>query len=65
MNTTTEPPDPLTVRDLLTVEQSPDVVTTTIRQLAARGMSLAAILGELPTVSEGRIRDALALRASN
>lgn len=60
MYTTTEPPDPLSDRDLLVAETSPDVVRAVVEQLLARGMSAAAILAEVPTVPEQVVRDASA-----
>lgn len=60
MTCTTEPPDPLAPRDLLVAETSPDVLRQVVAQLLDQGMSVAAILAEIPTIPEQVVREASA-----
>lgn len=60
MTCTTEPPDPLAHRDLLVAETSPEVLRQVVARMLAQGMSVAAILGEIPTLPERVVREASA-----
>jgi hypothetical protein len=63
-NNAMERPDPLAARDLLVGEhKSSDVVREAIAAELRAGRSPAALLGEIPSLSEHQVREAMAVAA--